>query len=52
MDRDDCTAKFWLADTAVAQNIGFSARELRVLQSHVATHAAALSQAWHDFFGA
>ena len=52
VDRDDCTAKFWLVDTAVAQNIGFSARELRVLQSHVAAHGAAFEQAWHDFFGA
>jgi len=52
IDRDDCTAKFWLRDTTLAHSIGFSAKELRVIQGHVADHRNAFEQAWHDFFGA
>jgi hypothetical protein len=51
VDRDDCTAKFWLKDTALAQNIGFSAKELRVIQGHVSDHGDAFGKAWNDFFG-
>ena len=52
IDRDECTAKFWLQDTALAQNVGFSAKELRVIQGHVADNREAFEKAWHDFFGA
>ena len=51
VDRDDCSAKFWLRDTALAQNIGFSAKELRVIQGHVRDHGDAFGEAWNDFFG-
>jgi hypothetical protein len=35
IDRDDSSAKFWLESVILANNIGFSAKELRKLQSMV-----------------
>ncbi|AQR63453.1 hypothetical protein BZG35_09370 [Brevundimonas sp. LM2] len=51
IDRDDRSAKVWLHDVSVASNIGFSARELNVIQSLVREHRAMLRKGWHDFFG-
>jgi hypothetical protein len=33
IDKDGNTVKFWLGSVAVARNIGFSDRELRVLEA-------------------
>lgn len=38
VDRDDLSAKFWLAPAALARNLGFSAVGLRRLQSIVEQH--------------
>ena len=51
VDRDDCTAKFWLRPVALAANLGFSARELTRIERLVADHQQALKDAWYDFFG-
>jgi hypothetical protein len=34
VDRDERTAKFWLEETGLAQNLGFTAKELRKIQSY------------------
>lgn len=52
VDRDDLTAKFWLAPVALAYNIGFRAKELRDIGRLVGEHAAEYLEAWHDEFGA
>jgi hypothetical protein len=52
IDRDALSAKFWLHDGAMAANVGFSARELRVLQGLVLEHREQFIEAWHEFFGA
>lgn len=52
VDRDDSSAKFWLHDCALARNVGFTARELNVIQGLVRQHQAAFSKGWHDFFDA
>lgn len=50
VDRDDRTAKFWLAPVALALNLGFSAREFRQIESLVQQHQRALVEAWNDHF--
>lgn len=35
IDRDESTAKFWFEPVSLANNIGFSAKELRKLQAIV-----------------
>ena len=52
VDRDDLSAKFWLTPVSLARNLGFSAVELRRLQSMVEEHKAELLEAWHGHFGA
>jgi hypothetical protein len=51
IDRDDSTAKFWLEPVALAKNIGFSAKELRKLQSLVEENKVMLAEVWDEYFG-
>jgi hypothetical protein len=50
VDRDDQSAKFWLAPVALARNLGFSAAELRRVQRVIAEHEQRLLEAWNDYF--
>ena len=52
IDRDDCSAKFWLHPVAVARNHGFSARELARISNLVTQQNEELQRAWHGYFGA
>ena len=49
-DRDEKSAKFWLRPVSLAQNLGFSAVELRRVQSIVQEHNQALLEAWNGHF--
>jgi hypothetical protein len=49
--RDDLSAKFWLEPVSLARNLGFSAHELRRLQSLVTEHRTDLLESWHGYFG-
>ncbi|MFB8788241.1 MAG: DUF4160 domain-containing protein [Potamolinea sp.] len=51
IDRDDSTAKFWLEPISLANNIGFSAKELRKLQLVVQENQEILLEAWNGYFG-
>ena len=51
IDRDACSAKFWLNPVALAYNLGFPARELRKLESLTSHHRNELLEAWCDDFG-
>lgn len=51
VDRDDCSAKFWLQPVELARNFGFRAKELRKLRDHVVEQQAHLLEAWHGHFG-
>ncbi len=51
MDRDNQSAKFWIAPVALARNMGFGAKELRVLERLIADHEATLLEAWNEYFG-
>ena len=50
VDRDDMTAKFWLDPLVLVRNLGFSAHELRQLETVIAEDREHLLEAWHDFF--
>jgi len=52
LDRDDLSAKSWLAPVSLARNLGFSAVELRRLQSIVEEHQGEFLEAWNGHFGA
>jgi len=50
VDRDDQSAKFWLAPVTLARNLGFSAVELRRVERLVEDHQARLLEAWNGRF--
>jgi hypothetical protein len=50
VDRDDQSAKFWLAPVALARNVGFSNVELRRVARLVADHESLLLEAWNAYF--
>src|SRR5881397_3587974 len=52
VDRDDDSAKFWLAPVALASNLGFTTVELRRVQRLIVEHEARLLEAWNEYFGA
>jgi hypothetical protein len=51
VDRDDCSAKFWLNPVQLAANFGFRAHELREVQSIVSDFRHPFLEAWNEFFG-
>ena len=51
VDRERFSAKFWLRPVSLARNLGFSARELRKIQSVLEDHQGELLEAWHGDFG-
>ena len=50
VDRDDQSAKFWLAPVALARNLGFNAVELRRILRLVAENEPRLVEAWNEYF--
>jgi len=51
VDRDNYSAKFWLAPVQLARNVGFAAHELRDIERLVSEHRSELLEAWHGYFG-
>lgn len=51
VDKGDCTAKFWLADGALARNVGFSAKEIAVISAKVDEEREPFVEAWRGYFG-
>ncbi len=51
VDAGDASAKFWLEPVGLHYNIGFSARELRVIETIVVAHRDEFVEAWNAFFG-
>ena len=51
IDRDDQSAKFWLKSVTMADNIGFSPKELRKLHTIVEEHQKVLLEAWYERHG-
>jgi len=51
VDRDDCSAKFWLVPVGLAYNLGYAPRELRIIERLVGEHQPQLREAWSVQFG-
>ena len=51
VDRDDQSAKFWLAPVGLALNLGFSPQELRRVQQMLSENQDRLREAWNERFG-
>ncbi len=51
VDRDRQSAKFWLEPVALAKNIGFSAKELKRLQTIVVENQTLFLEVWNEYFG-
>jgi hypothetical protein len=49
VDRDDDSAKFWLAPVALAGNLGFTTVELRRVQRLIVEHESRLLEAWNEY---
>jgi len=51
VERDDHTAKLWLAPVRLATSGGFGRRELSEIFRLVEDNEDVLLKAWHDYFG-
>jgi hypothetical protein len=51
IDKGENTVKYWLEPVGLARNIGFSERELRVLEEKVRSEQNVFVEAWHGYFG-
>jgi hypothetical protein len=51
IDRGEATIKVWLGSLEVARSRGFRAHEINGIVAMVAEHQAALTEAWHEYFG-
>ncbi len=52
VDRGDESTKFWLEPVRLAYNLGFSAKELRKIETIAAEHQEQFVEAWHGYLGA
>ncbi|RGE17660.1 DUF4160 domain-containing protein [Leucobacter sp. wl10] len=50
VERDGCTAKFWIRPVALAHSRRFSSVELNRLSDVVKLHEAQIEEAWHEHF--
>jgi Domain of unknown function (DUF4160) len=50
IDRDNLTTKFWLEPVSLANNIGFSDKELRKIESIVQENKELFWETWHEYF--
>ncbi len=50
VDRDNLSAKFWLEPVQLARNIGFSPKDLRVIERMIAEHHQELQEKWNGYF--
>lgn len=51
VDRDECSAKYWLQPVTFARNIGFKGHELRRVEAIVIEHEHEFLEAWNEHFG-
>ncbi|MCT7952369.1 DUF4160 domain-containing protein [Ancylothrix sp. C2] len=50
IDKDEMSAKFWLSPVSLAKNIGFKAKELRIIQLLVEANQQKFLEAWNEYF--
>ena len=51
VERDECSAKFWLEPIRLQKSRGFSRTELRQVQRLVDQNEYRFMDAWHEHFG-
>ncbi|HEV2351639.1 MAG TPA: DUF4160 domain-containing protein [Terriglobia bacterium] len=51
VERDACTAKFWLDPVRLQRSGGFSRREIQRIQKHVEENELYLLTSWNEYFG-
>jgi hypothetical protein len=51
VDRESCSAKFWLKKVSLANNVGFSSKELNKLHELVNDYQKQFLDKWHAHFG-
>jgi hypothetical protein len=51
VDRDNLSAKFWINPVSLARNLGFSARELRQIETLVEQNKMKFLESWNGYFG-
>jgi len=51
VERDDCTAKYWLEPIRLASSGGFSRSELNQIYNLLEEHQGLLVRSWNEFFG-
>lgn len=51
IDKDTCSAKFWLNTISLASNVGFARKELNELHGLVSKHQKQLLDEWYGYFG-
>ena len=51
VDRDRASAKFWLTPVSLARNLGFGARELRIIEELVEDNCILFLEKWNGHFG-
>ena len=52
VDKDGCSAKFWLRKVVLADNLGFAKKELHELHGIINQHQQHLLDQWNEYFGA
>ena len=51
VDREGCSAKFWLKKVSLASNLGFARKELSDLHALVDEHQEQFLDEWYGYFG-
>ena len=50
VERDDCTAKFWLDPVRLTDSQGFNRKEILRIQTIVEDHQTEFLKNWHEYF--
>lgn len=50
VDREECSAKFWLKKVSLAHNLGFAKKELNKLHELVQDHQKQFLDEWNAYF--
>jgi uncharacterized protein DUF4160 len=51
VDRDGCSAKYWLNPVTLARNSGYPVHELGRIRGIIEANQALLEEAWNGYFG-